>query len=73
VPATWFRLSVNLPVKLKTAQEGNLQHVLIIGQHVLIIAAKISLKAVSRSIGCSDHNIVAISRKTKENQRMGLI
>jgi hypothetical protein len=28
-------------------------------------AAEMCLKAVLRSIGCSDHNIAAISRKTK--------
>ena len=33
--------------------------------HIFSNAAEISLKAVSKSIGCSDHNIVAISRKTK--------
>ena len=33
--------------------------------HNFTNAAEISLKAVSRSIGCSDHNIVAVSRKTK--------
>ena len=31
--------------------------------HIFTNAAEISLKAVSRSIGCSDHNIIAISRK----------
>ena len=29
-------------------------------------AAEIGLKAVSRSIGCSDNNIVAISRKIND-------
>ena len=33
--------------------------------HIFTNAAEISLKAVSRSIRCSDHNIVAVSRKTK--------
>ena len=33
--------------------------------HIFTIAAEICLKAASRSIGCSDHNIVAISRKIK--------
>ena len=33
--------------------------------HIFTNAAEISLKAVSRSIGCSDHNIVVIARKTK--------
>jgi hypothetical protein len=28
-------------------------------------AAEICFKAVSKSIGCSDHNIIAISRNTK--------
>jgi hypothetical protein len=28
-------------------------------------AADICFKAVSKSIGCSDHNIIAMSRKTK--------
>jgi hypothetical protein len=32
--------------------------------HIFTNAAEFVLKAVSRSIGCSDHNIVAISRKT---------
>ena len=33
--------------------------------HICTNAAEICLKTVSRSIGCSDHNIVAISRKTE--------
>jgi hypothetical protein len=33
--------------------------------HNFTNAAEICLKAVSRSIGCTDHNIVVISRKTK--------
>ena len=33
--------------------------------HIFTNAAEMCLKAVSRSIGCSDHNIVAISRKIK--------
>jgi hypothetical protein len=33
--------------------------------HIFTNATEMYLKAVSRSIGCSDHNIVAISRKTK--------
>jgi hypothetical protein len=33
--------------------------------HIFPNAADICFKAVSKSIGCSDHNIVAISRKTK--------
>jgi hypothetical protein len=33
--------------------------------HVLTNTAEICFKAVSKSIGCSDHNIVAISRTTK--------
>ena len=33
--------------------------------HIFTNAAEMRFKAVSRSIGCSDHNIIAISRKTK--------
>ena len=33
--------------------------------HIFTNPADICLKAVSRSIGCSDHNIISISRKTK--------
>ena len=33
--------------------------------HIFTNAAEMYLKAVSRSFGCSDQNIVAISRKTK--------
>ena len=33
--------------------------------HIFTHAAEMCLKVVSRSIGCSDHNIVAMSRKTK--------
>jgi hypothetical protein len=33
--------------------------------HIFTNAADICFKAVSKSIGCSDHNIIAISRKTK--------
>ena len=32
--------------------------------HIFTNAADICFKAVSKSIGCSDHNIVTISRKT---------
>ena len=40
--------------------------------HIFTNAAEICFKAVSKSIGCSDHNIIAISRKTKV-QRLGPI
>jgi hypothetical protein len=33
--------------------------------HIFINAAEMCFKGVSKSIGCSDHNIVAISRKTE--------
>ena len=33
--------------------------------HIFTNAAEMCLTAVSRSIGCSDHSIIAISRKTK--------
>ena len=33
--------------------------------HIFTNATNICFKLVSKSIGCSDHNIVAISRKTK--------
>jgi hypothetical protein len=33
--------------------------------HIFTNAAEMCFKAVSKSIGCSDHNIIAISRKTK--------
>ena len=33
--------------------------------HIYTYAAEICFKAVSKSIGCSDQNIIAISRKTK--------
>jgi hypothetical protein len=33
--------------------------------HIFTNAAEISFKAVSKSIGCNDHNIIAISGKTK--------
>jgi hypothetical protein len=40
--------------------------------HIFTNALEICFKAVSKTIGCSDHNIVAMSRKTKF-QRLGLI
>ena len=33
--------------------------------YIFTNAAEMCLKAVSKSTGCSDHNIVAISRKTR--------
>ena len=33
--------------------------------HICTNAVEICFEAVSKSIGCSDHNIIAISRKTK--------
>jgi hypothetical protein len=50
-PATWFRLSVNLPGLLQTAKEWNHQHVLITS---ILRLQKFDFKAVSKSLGCSD-------------------
>jgi hypothetical protein len=33
--------------------------------HIFTSAAELCFKAVSKSIGCSDHNIISTSRKTK--------
>jgi hypothetical protein len=53
VPGTWFKLSVNIPGYLQTASID----------HNYTNAAEICSKAVTTSIGCSDHNILDISRK----------
>jgi hypothetical protein len=55
VHATWTRVVTNSTgMKSSTCID-----------HVFTNAAENGFKAVSKSIGCRDHNIVAISRKTK--------
>jgi hypothetical protein len=51
------------PTRVVTNSTGRKSSIFI--DHIFTNAAEICLKAASRSIGCSDHNIVAISRKTQ--------
>ena len=54
---------INQPTKVVTNNTGIKSSICI--DPIFTNAAEICLKAVAKSIGCSDHNVVAISRKTK--------
>ena len=58
MPATWFRLSVHLAVTNRMESSTCIDH-------IFTNAAEMCLKAVSRCMGCNDHDIAAISRTTK--------
>ena len=54
---------INQPTRVVTDSTGMKSSTCI--DHIFTYTAEMCLKAVSKSIGCSDHNIVAISKKTK--------
>jgi hypothetical protein len=64
VPATLFRLSVNRPTRVFNNRTGAKSSTRI--DHIFTNAAEICSKAVSTPIGCSDHNIIAKSRRKKK-------
>jgi hypothetical protein len=53
---------ISQPTRVDTNSTGMESSISI--DHICTDAAEMCFKTVSKSIGCSDHNIVAISRKT---------
>ena len=54
---------ISQPTRVDTNSTGMKSSICI--DHIFTDAAEMCFKTVSKSIGCSDRNIVAISRKTK--------